>query len=282
MASRDAPERYQPFIAQPDSSAQAAELPAGWEAAQHFHRLKGLLPPHLRRIVEERAVEEILGRARALLRHTSRPTERVEDRLPADGELDLEATLEQPLPWQRESLVLSRVQPREVELCLMLDMSLSMTGEKVALTALAAAILKLKLERVSVIAFDTVAHRLVRAGEELSARELVRRILGVPAQGYTNIEAGLLMGVEELGRARLRERVGVILTDGVANVGWDPVRVAPRFPRLHVVQVGREERQGTRTCERLARAGRGLRYRAVIYAQLPAVVRELVRDCFGV
>jgi Mg-chelatase subunit ChlD len=122
----------------------------------------------------------------------------------------------------------------------------------------------------------------VRAGEELSARELVRRILGVPAQGYTNIEAGLLMGVEELGRARLRERVGVILTDGVANVGWDPVRVAPRFPRLHVVQVGREERQGTRTCERLARAGRGLRYRAVIYAQLPAVVRELVRDCFGV
>lgn len=274
-------DKFTPFIANPDLDAQAAALPAGWEAAQHFHRLKGVLPAPLRRIVEDRAVDEIVSRARELLRHAARPTRSVEVRLPAEGELDLDATLEQPRPWGPADLVLRRTEPREVDLCLMLDMSLSMTGEKIALTALAAAILKLKLEAVSVVAFDTVAHRLVAANEAIGVRELVRRVLRVPAQGYTNIEAGLKMGVDELSRARRRERVGVLLSDGVANVGWDPVRVAPRFPRLHVVQVGREERQGTRTCERLARAGRGLRYRAVIYGQLPTVVRGLVRDCFG-
>ncbi len=164
---------------------------------------------------------------------------------------------------------------------LILDMSLSMTGEKIALTAVAAAILKLKLERVAVVQFDTRAHTLVRCGEAVPVRELVRRILTVPAQGYTNIEAGLEQGLEVLRRATQRERLGIILTDGIANMGWDPVRVAARYPRLHVVQLGTRDRHGARTCRRMAEAGRGRRYEAGIYPPLPRVVRPLGRACFG-
>lgn len=260
---------------------QLTELPAGWDAATSYHRLKRLLPAPLRQAVRERAVDVILDRARALLRHASRPTRTVEDRLPASGELDLDATLEQPRPWGPEDLVLTRTEPREADVVAVLDMSLSMTGEKIALTALSAAILRLKLDNVALIAFDTEAHVLVRTGESVAPRELVRRVLEVPAQGYTNLEGGLRAGLRELDRSARRERVGIVLTDGIYNVGWDPVKVAARFPRLHVVQVGAEERQGTRTCSKMASAGRGRLYRATTYPDLPGVVRQLVREVFG-
>lgn len=257
------------------------ELPAGWDAATSYHRLKRQLPGPLRKAVRERAVDVILQRARSLLRHASRPTHTVRDALPAQGELDLDATLEAPRPWAPADLVVARTEPREADVVAVLDMSLSMTGEKVALTALAVAILRLKLEHVAVVAFDTEAHLLVRVGESVSARELVRRVLEVPAQGYTNIEAGLRLGLRELNRSTRRERVGILMSDGIYNVGWDPVRVAASYPRLHIVQVGPEERQGTKTCKRMASAGRGRLYRAVTYPDLPKVVRRLVREVFG-
>lgn len=221
-----------------------------------------------------------MRRAQALLRHASRPTRSVLHAFPEDGELDLDATLEAPRPWGPTDLKVRRVEPRDADVVAILDMSLSMTGEKVALTALACAILKLRLEHLGVVQFDTAATPLVRVGERVSVRELVRRILTVPAQGYTNIEAGLQVGLEELRRGRRSERVGILLTDGIANTGGDPIEAAASWPRLHVVQVGSEEKQGARTCAAMARAGSGRRYRAIIYAQLPTVVRQLVRDCF--
>jgi Mg-chelatase subunit ChlD len=257
------------------------DLPDGWEAAQQYHRLKRVLPKHQRQEIEDRAVREILRRARDLLRHTSRPRHIVREPYPAPGELDLDATLEHPRPWKAEHLTIARSQLREADVVVILDMSLSMTGEKIALTALAAAILRLKLDHVAVVCFDTKAHKLVDLGEDVSAEELVRRILRVPAQGFTNVDSGLKLGHEILRRSHRRERAAIIMTDGVANVGGDPVKRAARIPLLHVVQVGEEEVQGTRTCEGMARAGRGRRYRAELYADLPAVVRRLVRECFG-
>lgn len=231
-------------------------------------------------MVRERAIRAILERARAMLRHAARPTRRVEDGFPAEGELDLEATLEQVRPWAPQDLRVQRVEPREADVVAILDMSLSMTGSKIALVALAAAILRLRLDRLAVVHFDTKAHRLVRVGEAVSPRELVRRILEVPAQGYTNIEAGLKVSLSELKRSRRRERVAILMSDGVANMGADPALAAAHFPTLHVVQVGTEEKLGSESCRRMAEAGRGRHYRAPDYEDLPAVVRQLVRDVF--
>ena len=60
------------------------------------------------------------------------------DAWPAEGELDLAATLENPRPWRPDDLVLSRREPRDADVVAILDMSLSMTGEKIALVAVAA------------------------------------------------------------------------------------------------------------------------------------------------
>lgn len=270
-----------PTVSLPMPQADLDDLPVGWEAATTYHRLKQRMPRHLREIVEARAIDEIISRARRLLRHTSRPSRTVEDRWPAEGALDLDATLDQPRPWRPEDLVVHRIEPREADVVAILDMSLSMTGDKIALVALAVAILRIKLERLAVVSFDSEAHPLVRVDETVPVREVVRRVLRVPAQGFTNIEAGLVAGRAALRAGRHRERVGIVMTDGVANMGADPVEAAGRMPRLHVVQVGPEESQGVRACRSMAAAGRGRRYRAVLYSQLPAVVRQLVRECFG-
>ncbi|MDP2316144.1 MAG: vWA domain-containing protein [Pseudomonadota bacterium] len=225
-------------------------------------------------------MDAILAHARRLLRHAARPHRAEEVGWPDAGELDLESTLERPRPWAPADLRLTRLVPREVDVVAVLDLSLSMTGEKIALVAVATAILRLRLEHVAVVAFDTNAHVLVRVGEELGPRELVRRVLSVPAQGYTNIDAGLSAAASQLRRSSRRERVGLLLTDGVANVGEDPVRTAGRLPRLHVVHLGDHHPQGARTCRGMAQAGRGRLYRARTYADLPDVVRRAVRELF--
>ena len=227
-----------------------------------------------------RAVDAVIARARALLRHAARPTRTHVAGWPAEGELDLEQTLESPRPWGADDVRVVRTVPREADVVAVLDMSLSMTGEKIALVAVATAILRLKLEHVAVVAFDTVAHNVVKTGEEVTLRELVRRVLEVPAQGYTNIEAGLDRGFSQLRRGHRAERVGLLFTDGVANVGADPVRAASRYPRLHVVHLGEHHPQGARTCLAMSQAGRGKLYRAISYADLPVVVRRAVRELF--
>lgn len=268
------------FIAHESAEVNLSQIPAGWDAAKDWRRLRTTPSALLRQRTLDAAIDAILEHARRLLRHAARPVRAVESGWPAEGELDLERTLDSPRPWSPASLRVVRNQPREVDVVAILDMSLSMTGEKIALVAVAAAILRLKLEHVALVAFDTSAHRLVRVGEDVAPRELVRRVLEVPAQGYTNIEGGLEAALDELRRSRRRERVGLLFTDGVANVGWDPVPVAARFPRLHVVHLGDHHPQGARCCRDMSRAGRGRLYRARTYADLPAVVREAVRELF--
>jgi hypothetical protein len=281
MALHDPDTTFHPFIAHNQAAPELAELPEGWDAAKNWRKLKDNLPPRLRQKLQEAAIDAVLRRAQDMLRHAARPLKQEEVGFPEEGELDLEATFEHsPVVLQPEEIRLFRRVPREAEVVAILDMSLSMTGEKIALIALATTILRLKLEHVAVVAFDTTAHRLVRVGSSVGIRELIRRILEVPAHGYTNIEAGLQAALAELKKSRLHERVGFLLTDGVANVGWNPVRVAGYFPRLHVVHLGDHHPQGARCCRELATAGRGKLYRASHYAELPGVVRRAVREVF--
>lgn len=266
--------------AAPGVEHELANAPSGWEAANTWRMLREQLSPGVRRIVQERAVDAILARAKALVRHAARPLVREEDAWPGAGEVDVESTVERPRPWRPEDVRVERLVPREVDVVVILDMSLSMTGEKIALVAVATAILKLKLDHLAVVAFDTVPHVLVRQGEQVGLREVIRRVLEVPAQGYTNIEAGLKTGWAQLRKGKRRERVGLCFTDGVANVGADPVQAAALFPRLHVVHLGDHHPQGARCCLGMAQAGRGRIYRARTYADLPSVVRVAVRQLF--
>lgn len=270
-----------PFLAAGSMDVDADELPSGWDAAKNFHRLHNLVPDaHKRAIATERAIDAVVERARQMMRHASRPMHQPESGWPSPGELDLDATLERPRPWAPDDIRVVRREPRDVDVVGVLDMSLSMTGEKIALLAVAVAILRMRLERIGLVAFQTTAETIVPVGSDMPVREVVRAVLTVPADGYTHISAGLEQGLDELRRSSRKERMALLLSDGISNVGGNPVRVAHRLPRLHVVQIGRDIPQGRRACQRMAAAGHGHHFHAPSYVALPRVIRDVARQLF--
>ena len=86
----------------------------------------------------------------------------------------------------------------------MVDTSLSMAGEKMALAAVAAAVLALKLRPgdLAVVLFADGARVVSRLGEEVGPAELVRRMLAVPCGGGTDIAAALEPAVPSSARPR--------------------------------------------------------------------------------
>lgn len=278
--------RVAPYFTVEDAELdpQPALLPVGWEAATEYHRLKKTLGPGLKRVeARDAAVAAVLERARGVLRHQNRPmvTEALAFQDAPDGELDLDASLDgrRPEGWRAEDVVVTRRRPWRADLLLVCDLSLSMTGEKLALLAVAAAVMALTVpvEDLGLVVFDTAAHTLKPLGERLPPREFVRRLLDVPAQGYTCMEEGLKAGLGALRAARAAERAAILISDGVYNVGWDPRPLAPRFPHLHVIKIGSGDKDKG-LCRDLADAGRGRLVIAEGYEDLPEVTHRLIRS----
>ncbi len=259
----------------------------GWEAAVAYRRLRGQAssgraPEPLRDV----AVAAVIRRAMACVRHASRPMGDALYPWPESppGDVDLEASIDAgvlEMPHDPERLRVRVREQRRTDTALILDMSLSMTGEKIALMAVAAAVmaLRLRMDDLAVIAFDSTPRTIKPLGENLPVKTFVRRVLEVPARGYTHLEAGLQAGLCALRRSTRPSRAGILLSDGVYNVGWDPARVAARFQRLHVVHLG-EDGRDRGLCRRLATVGRGRYYRADTWDDLPRIAYTLVRDLF--
>ena len=168
------------------------------------------------------------------IRRATRPVLAVMDE-PFRGELEVEATLEnlagKRFP-ERDDWIVERREDREQQLVLMMDASLSMAGENLAVAAVAAAVLALKMrsEDLSVVVFESVARAVSRLEERDDPEQIVARLLSEPARGYTNIEAALRLGGREIGRGRNPRKAGLLITDGVVTAGGDPAAGGRRLP----------------------------------------------------
>jgi Mg-chelatase subunit ChlD len=191
---------------------------------------------------QQLAASAVLQRAARLVGPVKAATRTVREPMlePWGGELDVEATVEnllgKPHPEPGDLIVQRRVDRRH-QVVLMLDTSLSMAGEKMALGAVAAAVLALKLRAgdLAVVLFADGARTVLRLGEEVEPDELVRRMLAVPCGGGTDIAAALRLGHAELQRGRDPGRCGLLVSDGVYTSGADPLPAAARFGALHVL-----------------------------------------------
>ena len=172
----------------------------------------------------------------------------------------------EPADW-----VVRRREERRHQVVLMVDTSLSMSGENMAIAAVAAAVLALKLEPedLSVVVFEDKAKAVTRLETADPAEEVVRRMLDQPVRGYTNIRAALELGAAELERGRNPRRSGLLITDGVATVGGDPLPMAHRFPRLFVL-LTEDYKMDPELCRRLADAGHGDVFPVSTYRDLPS------------
>jgi MoxR-like ATPase/Mg-chelatase subunit ChlD len=191
---------------------------------------------------QQLAAGAVLRRAARLVGPLKAATKTVREPMlePWGGELDVEATVEnligKPHPESGDLIVRRRVDRRH-QVVLMVDTSLSMAGEKMALAAVAAAVLALKLRPgdLAVALFADGARVVSRFGEEVAPAELVRRMLAVPCGGGTDIASALEAGHAELQRGRDPGRSGLLVSDGVYTSGADPLPPAARFGPLHVL-----------------------------------------------
>jgi Mg-chelatase subunit ChlD len=268
-----------------------------WDVATRYHEFKAQASmKHLTRQLRRISAQAILERAQAILGSVVHPVEQRTapwTELPARAEhadIDIEETLESsPLSLVRRDVMtagdvwMSYDLPRTQAVVLSVDTSLSMTGEKLALTAVALAVVLLQFpeDPVGIVAFENEAQIIKRPSERLSIAELVERFLDVPAQGYTHLEDGLRAA---LGLVRASSASGggrppstVLLTDGKYTAGRDPSFLAPRFPHLIVLKMGRE-RASLSLCQELAQRGHGALREVADLEMLPQVMYGVVKD----
>jgi Mg-chelatase subunit ChlD len=111
----------------------------------------------------------------------------------------------------------------------------------------------------------------------MSKEEAIGRLLEVPAMGFTNIEDALKKGLGQIERGRNRERLGILITDGVYTEGDDPLPLAARFPRLYVLMTEAYKMDRT-LCQRMADQGRGKLFSVNDYSELPYAISGLLRE----
>jgi Mg-chelatase subunit ChlD len=179
-------------------------------------------------------------RGRPVRRGTGRPRE-----VPAarSGDLDLDASLEAVIraraeqrPPHLDELTARDWGRPELALCLLVDDSGSMTGARLAASAMITAACALRAPREhAVAAFARDVRPLRTLHDPLPASALVDRVLRLRGHGVTGLAGALRFGADALADARAARRVVVLLSDCRATDGEDPVPPAAAIPELIVV-----------------------------------------------
>ncbi|MHA2009307.1 MAG: VWA domain-containing protein [Promethearchaeota archaeon] len=165
---------------------------------------------------------------------------------------------------------------------LILDTSGSMYGRLLLNAALTSSVLAYNLEKedYAIILFNSTAMVLKHINQKRQVIKIIDDILDSEALGFTNIEIGLEKGLYELNKTRenKKDRFGILISDGNFNRGGDPVEIAKKYPKLHVIGMPAENEatQGIKTCQEIAKAGRGKFYAVIDYKEIPRALIELL------
>ena len=245
----------------------------------HRRRLSGTDP----QLVHRLAVQVIVQRARLTARG-KRGSGRLRSarfRFQSD-DLDLDRSVEElaanPFPGHEDFWVRERSAGRRA-VVLMLDVSGSMRGAPLVRAALAAASAAVAAAEDDFATVLFWSRTLVVTSVD-NPRPLVRvveDVLAVRPEGLTDVALGLTAGLGQLERSRARERLGILVTDGVSNHGADPAGVARRFPRLHVLTTATTPRR-LAACRRIAANGNGVCLPVPTVADIPTALTHCLDD----
>ena len=198
-------------------------------------------------------------------------------------EIELEETLENVLGKQEfsaQDIVMVDKKTKKRAVVLMLDVSNSMRYEKllIALVTVGVFIHKLKDENYSIITFGKTSETIKSIEQEILINNLLEQMLEIKTGGSTNLRRGLETGLEELSKNVAHEKVAILVTDGWVTEGHDPLEVAPKFSKLHVIQVPFGMGGGdTEMCLELAKKGHGKHIYVEAFEDLPCAVIEILK-----
>jgi hypothetical protein len=171
----------------------------------------------------------------------ARGTRRLVANRRADGDLDLDRTLDRwsgvaaPAP---EDLVTRGWTGSRRAVCLLVDRSGSMHGLAVAIAAVAGAGVVLAADerlQTSVLTFADDVTVVQRQGQHRAAEDVVLELVGLRGHGRTDLAGALRAARRELLRADGAERVAVLLSDCLSTWGDRPETALAGIDRLHVL-----------------------------------------------
>ena len=211
----------------------------------------------------------------------NRGTRRLVPNRRADGDLDLDRTLDRwtgQWPPATEDLVTRTWTGHRRAVCLVVDHSGSMNGLGVAIAAIAAAGVVLaadeKLE-TSVISFAGAVTELQALGQRRPPEDLVGQLVTLRGHGMTDLAAALRAARTQLTPAVSDERVVVLLSDCLHTTGAPPETALAGIDRLHVLcPLPTEEAEAAARALAARGAGRAEMVRSVLDIG-PALTRLL-------
>ncbi|MCU4185358.1 VWA domain-containing protein [Acidiferrimicrobium sp. IK] len=165
---------------------------------------------------------------------------------------------------------------------LLVDASGSVTGRPLATAVVTAAAVAARLgpeDQLAVVAFWSrpVVLRPMTAREPAS--DVLDRLFDLRGGDTTNLAAGLRAALRQAGTARAARREILVLTDGRANEGDDPLPVAGSAggigARVHVLELSADG-DARAACSRLADAGCGRRAPLARPADAPGAVAAVL------
>lgn len=201
-------------------------------------------------------------------------------------EFDLERTIEKIVEGCKKveevsygDIVASTRGKRNKSIMIILDSSGSMTGKKILVAMIIAAIASHKLRggKYGVVGFNSSAFVIKSPTDNKGSLRVVEEILDLVPLGYTNISEGLKKGLEL--SYRLRNTEFLLITDGEYNTGEDPRNVASRFKNLNVIYTsGKMNSKGFTLCRSIAKLGGGNCFVVSDFRGIPSVMRKIFNN----
>ena len=196
------------------------------------------------------------------------------------GDVDVDASLEEIVSARsgRRPVDLEEMRSRHwarpaTGICMLVDRSGSMGGQRLASGALAAAAVAWRApDDYSVVAFSDEAV-VVKAQDEIRPVEaVVDDLLGLRGHGTTNLDLALSVARAQLERSRSRDRLVLLLSDGRATTGPDPAPAARALDRLLVLAPAGDSREAAA----LARSAGGRTVELGGPSTVPAALAALI------
>lgn len=195
----------------------------------------------LARRLAARVFVDVARSGRARRRGVGRPHSMPADR--ALGDLDLDGSVE-PLTLARATSTRASIDDLRVielsrpstALCLVVDRSGSMGGERLATAAVAAASCAWRApEDTSVLVFSNKVIAVRSQGETRSPTAVTDDLLRMRGHGTTDLAAALTNAGAQLARSSAKRRLTILVSDCRANAGPDPVPAARLLDELLVL-----------------------------------------------
>ena len=161
----------------------------------------------------------------------------------AEGDLDLDASLDAIVsarstrrPLGRDDLTVRAWSRPDTALCLLVDRSGSMTGERLATAAVAAAsVLYRHGSDCSVVAFGDRAMVLKAQDHERTADDVIGDLLRLRGHGVTDLGLALRTARAQLDRSRAGRKIAILLSDCRVTTGGDATSDAAALDELAII-----------------------------------------------